>query len=392
MADRRISLDRAGYGLLSRTLAECGRDEATGELRVSGRPGGAFHLRGGLVVAVESPGAPGPEALLLRSGRISGEQWDGLLDEPGAGRWPEAGLIAHGYAGAAQLRVMRMQALQDAVFAVVAGHVEGVRPLTEPSGSGPLAPVAVGESPLRLLQEATRKLTALAALPCPVLPDRERPLPAPGAAPDDPRLPSARRDVLTHANGRRTARDLAFITGRGVYPVTVEIARMLAEGLLRCADPPPTVLPVPVHIPATGALVPLRREEPVRLGELVRIGEPSVPPHPVPQKAQDPQGPQGPQGPQDSPNSRTSQSPQEPTGRPDPVRAPGPPKRAARQGKPDAPPVQSPPPPGQPPRQLPRRRPGASGITESLADAHREASWKGFFRLRHRIWTPDSGT
>ncbi|WP_320778771.1 MarR family transcriptional regulator [Streptomyces sp. CRN 30] len=369
MADRRISLDRAGYGLLSRTLAECGRDAATGELRVCGRPGGTFHLRGGRVVAAESPGAPGPEALLLRSGRISGEQWDGLLREPGAGRWPEAGLIAHGYAGAAQLRVVRMSALQDAVFAIVVGRVEGVRPLTAPSGAGPLAPVAVGETPLRLLQEATRKLTALAALPCPVLPDRERPAPVPGATPDDLRLPPARRELLTHADGRRTARDLAFVAGRGVYPVTVEVARMLAEGLLHCTDIPPTAPPVPVHIPSTGMLLPLRREKPaeppepceppeppkraggpepgeyrVRLGELVRIGE-LLPPEPV---------------------------------------APAPSEPSAHQERPV--------PPERPPRQLPRRLPGASGINETLAATHREASWKGFFRLRHRVRAPDPGT
>ncbi|MFI1730722.1 MarR family transcriptional regulator [Streptomyces acidicola] len=368
MADRRISLDRAGYGLLSRTLAECGRDAATGELRVSGRPGGAFHLRGGLVVAVESPGAPGPEALLLRSGRISGEQWDGLLREPGAGRWPEAGLVAHGYAGAAQLRVVRMMALQDAVFAVVAGRVDGVEPLAEPSGSGsgsgsgpgtgrqdavfavvagrvdgveplaepsgsgsgsgPVAPVVIGESPLRLLQEATRKLTALAALPCPVLPDRERPLPAPGTDADDPRVPPARRELLTHADGRRTARDLAFTTGRGVYPVTVELARMLAEGLPRCEDTTPAVLPFPVRTPPSGALSPVRQDRPAPPEAAVRLDEPV------------------------------------------PAAAPRPPQR---------------------PRRLPRREPGASGITETLA-AKRDASWKGFFRLRHRLWSPDSGT
>jgi hypothetical protein len=334
MADRRISLDRAGYGLLSRTLAECGRDVATGELRVSGKPGGAFHLRGGLVVAVESPGAPGPEALLLRSGRISGEQWDGLLREPGAGRWPEAGLIAHGYAGAAQLRVVRMMALQDAVFAVVAGRVDGVEPLAEPSGSGPVAPVAVGESPLRLLQEATRKLIALAALPCPVLPDRERPLPAPGADADDPRLPPARREILTHADGRHTARDLAFTTGRGVYPVTVELARMLAEGLLRCEDTPPVVLPFPVRTPPTGALSPVRQNAPT---------EPETPPRP------------------EAPHAASTA-----------------PAATVRLDKPS---------------KLPRREPGASGINETLAATKSgAASWKGFFRLRHRIFTPDSGT
>ncbi|MEW2394589.1 MarR family transcriptional regulator [Streptomyces sp. NPDC046862] len=342
MADRRISLDRAGYGLLSRTLAECGRDVATGELRVSGKPGGAFHLRGGLVVAVESPGAPGPEALLLRSGRISGEQWDGLLREPGAGRWPEAGLVAHGYAGAAQLRVVRMMALQDAVFAVVAGRVDGVEPLAEPSGSGPVAPVAVGESPLRLLQEATRKLIALAALPCPVLPDRERPLPAPRADAEDPRLPPARREILAHADGRRTARDLAFTTGRGVYPVTVELARMLAEGLLHCEDTPPTALPFQVRTPLTGALIPVRQNAP----------------------------------------TETETSP-----RPETVTNP---KALTPRDAPTAPPavVQL-----HKPSKLPRREPGASGINETLAATKSgAASWKGFFRLRHRIWTPDSGT
>ncbi|MFJ9583152.1 MarR family transcriptional regulator [Streptomyces acidicola] len=350
MADRRISLDRAGYGLLSRTLAECGRDAATGELRVSGKPGGAFHLRGGLVVAVESPGAPGPEALLLRSGRISGEQWDTLLREPGAGRWPETGLVAHGYAGAAQLRVVRMMALQDAVFAVVAGRVDGVEPLAERSGSGsgPVAPVAIGESPLRLLQEATRKLTALAALPCPVLPDRERPLPAPGTDADDPRVPPARRELLTHADGRRTARDLAFTTGRGLYPVTVELARMLAEGLLRCEDTTPAVLPFPVRTPPSGALSPVRQDRPAPPEAAVRLDEPVPTAEPRPPEPPRPQRPRQPESPESS----------------------RPPHR---------------------PSKLPRREPGASGITETLA-AKRDASWKGFFRLRHRLWSPDSGT
>ncbi|GAA0632488.1 hypothetical protein GCM10009535_05230 [Streptomyces thermocarboxydovorans] len=41
-----------------------------------------------------------------------------LMREPGAGKWPAAGLIAHGYAGAVQLRVVCMMAMQDAVFAI----------------------------------------------------------------------------------------------------------------------------------------------------------------------------------------------------------------------------------------------------------------------------------
>ncbi|MGW0883584.1 MarR family transcriptional regulator [Streptomyces sp. NPDC002671] len=335
MSGSRFALDRAGYGLLSHTLTECARNAVTGALRVSGRPGGSFHLRDGLVVAVESPGAPGPEALLLRSGRVSPEQWDALLREPGAGRWPEAGLVAHGYAGAAQLRVVRLMALQDAVFAVVAGRVEGVELLAE--RTGPPAAVA-GETPLRLLQEARRKLTALAVLPCPVLPERERPVPAPGTAPDDERLPPIRRELLTRVNGRRTARDVAFLTGRGVYTTTVELARMLADGLLTCADATTATLTFPVRTPPTGVLRPVRPRR--AIGQVVRLGEDVRP----------------------AENMR-----------------PG-------EGVPPKPPQ---PPPS--PSELPQREPGASGITESLAGAKREASWKGFFRLRHRIWSPDSG-
>jgi hypothetical protein len=101
---------------------------------VSGSPGGTVHLRGGLVVAVESPGAPGPKALLLRSGRIGGEEWAALVRESGGARRPAAGLVAHGCTGAAQLRVVCTMALKDAAFAVVAGSVDDRErgPATEP--------------------------------------------------------------------------------------------------------------------------------------------------------------------------------------------------------------------------------------------------------------------
>ncbi|MFJ3233566.1 MarR family transcriptional regulator [Streptomyces sp. NPDC086787] len=256
MSEERDSLGRAGYSRLAHALIACGREGFTGELRVPGSPGGAFHLRTGLVVAAESPGAPGPEALLLRSNRIDGEQWAELVRRSGGARWPADGLIAHGYAGAAQLRVVCVMALQDAAFAIVAGRVDGCEPV---HGTEPHAPVTVGEVPGRLLQDANRKLAAVAALAHPVRPDRERPLP--GAPPRHPLTP-LQQELLGHADGRRTTRDLAFRAGRGVYTVTVEVARMLGEGLLVCAGPT-TAAPV-VH---------MRREAPV-----VRHREPPAPP------------------------------------------------------------------------------------------------------------------
>ncbi|MFI6618263.1 MarR family transcriptional regulator [Streptomyces sp. NPDC050528] len=301
MSGIRDSLGRVGHDLLARALADCGREEFTGGLRVSGRPGGTFHLRGGLVVAVESPGAPGPEALLLRSGRIGGEQWADLVRESGGTRWPLDGLVAHGYAGAAQLRIVCVLALHDAAFAVAAGDVDGCELAPD---AQPFAPVSLGEPSARLLQDATRKLAAITALPYPVRPDRERPR-APAHALDEAGLGLLQRELLTHVDGRRTARDLAFRTGRGVYPVTAEVARMLAEGLLECADSP---VPIPVRLPPEAPVV-RRREQPAL-----------------------------------------------------------------------------PPPQFTAPAELPRRRPGASGITETLVPEKSGAGWKGFFRLRNGTW------
>ncbi|MGY1497879.1 MarR family transcriptional regulator [Streptomyces sp. QTS52] len=318
------SLGRIGYDLLLNALAECGREEFTGALRATGSPGGTFHLRRGLVVGAESPGAPGPEALLLRSRRISGEEWAELVREAGGARWPGAELIRHGYAGAAQLRVVCMMALRDAVFAVVAGRVDACE---RDLGAEPLAPVPVGEGPIRLLQDANRKLAALAALPHPVRPNRERPSPNPSSAPvavSEGQLTPVQQELLAQADGRRTARDLAFRTGRGVYTVTVELARMLGAGLLECAE---GAAPLPVvRVPEEG---------------LWKRRPPAPPPPPSPPYV-------------------------------DPAVVTALAAVLAADAQPQA-----------PAPALPRRDPGASGITESLAPEKRGTSWKGFFRMRN---------
>lgn len=291
MAGVRDSLGRAGYDLLSSAVTRYAREKGDGALRVSGTPGGVVHLRGGLVVAVASPGAPGPGTLLTRSGRSG--------------------------AGAAELRVVRMMAMQDAAFAIVAGRVDGWEVLEDPAD--PPDALGVGETPGRLLHQAARKLAALDVLPHPVRPDRERPLPA--VEVDLAQLALLQRELLVHADGRSTARDIAFRTGRAVYPVTVEMARLLGGGYLECVE---TAAP-PVRMPA--------RVPPESLRPRTRpVAEPAAVSTP---------GDAG-----DVPSSASSLSP------PDPA------------------------------PELPRRTPGASGITETLAPQKAVASWKGFFRLR----------
>ncbi|MDQ0907940.1 hypothetical protein QFZ22_003925 [Streptomyces canus] len=234
----------SGHEHLAQALAACGRDGFTGELRITGTPGGIFHLGDGHVVAVKSPGAQGPEAPLLRSGRVSGEQWAELVRESGGSRRPATALIAHGYAGAAQLRVVCAPALHDAAFALAAGRVEDCE---RRATAEPFAQVPRGEPPLRLLQDVIRRLTALAALPHPVHPGRERPV---RAGTDNGSGPLRRE-------------------------LTVEVARMLDEGLLMCTGPstpvvvrslpdgdelrPRTPTPVEQSPSATGTDLPRRK-------------------------------------------------------------------------------------------------------------------------------------
>ncbi|MFE1443353.1 MarR family transcriptional regulator [Streptomyces sp. NPDC058739] len=367
MAGVRDSLGRVGHDLLTQALDSCGTEGFTGELRVAGTPGGTFHLRDGLVVAAESPGAPGPEALLLRTGRVDGEQWAELVREAGGSRWPAAGLVARGCAGAAELRVLCVMALQDAAFAISAGWVDGCE--RAPAAGPPPAAVAGGEPPARLLQEAARKVTALDALPCPVRPDRERPLP--GAVPPGRRLSSLQQELLLHADGRRTTRDLAFRTGRGVYTVTVETARMLGEGFLECADGDSLV---PLRLPAADRPVHHLRPRTAPLPDLNR--DLNTVPIPDVNTAR-------------APHLNTAPTPLPPlTPLPlaIPLQAPPPPAAedtAVRHPPPPPPRPSAPPEPAA--VSLPRRTPGASGITEALTPQQNGASWKGFLRL----WTAD---
>ncbi|MFD1660968.1 MarR family transcriptional regulator [Streptomyces caeni] len=283
------SPERDGYDLLSRAVTRYAHEKGDGGLRVSGRPGGVVHIRDGLVVAVASPGAPGPGTLLLRSGRSG--------------------------AGAAALRVVRVMAMQDAVFAIIAGQVDGCEAIEDPAE--PPDALAVGEMPTRLLHQAARRLAALDVLPHPLRPDRERPLPA--VEVDLARFGAVQREVMLHADGRRTARDIAFSTGRAVYTVTVEMARLLGAGYLECVASAAPAVRIRGHVPAEGL-------------------RPRTPPRAEPRAEQ--------QG----------------------AAAPGP-ERAA-----------SPPPP--PESVLPRRTPGASGIAETPATEGSGPRRKGFFRLR----------
>lgn len=181
------------FDLLVGALTERDATNATSTLRVLGNPGGRIHLRNGGVVCVESAGSPGPDALLLRTGRISN-------------------------IGETELHVIAMSTPID---------------------------------PIRLLQETSRRISSLLALKHPLRPHRDRVAPSRGAHLRE--LGPVRGEILAHATGRRTTRDIAFATGRSVYPVTIESCRMVADGLMTVV-PGTTVVAAPPA--ARGATAP----------------------------------------------------------------------------------------------------------------------------------------
>jgi hypothetical protein len=110
--------------LLAEHLAGCALHRATGVLRVTGEPGGAVHLTDGQVTAISTPGAPDPEVILLRSGRIGETGWSQVFASAAAhGRMPDE-LVKRGLIGAGELESLLRMALADAMFALAAGHVE----------------------------------------------------------------------------------------------------------------------------------------------------------------------------------------------------------------------------------------------------------------------------
>ncbi len=203
---------------------------ATGTFHICGNPGGEIHFRDGGVICVESCGSPGPDALLSRKGRISESEWTGALTTG-----------TRGGIGETELHVVAMMATHDAAFTIAAGDVDdcAFTPRTPDVPAATSAPI----DPVHLLRETSRRISALLALEHPLRPHHDRLAPVPGAHLRV--LGPMRKEILANATGRRTTRDIAFASGRGVYPVTVEACRMVADGLMTVVPGATVDVPLP---------------------------------------------------------------------------------------------------------------------------------------------------
>jgi len=207
----------------------CAAAGMSGVLRVTGEPGGAIHLADGLVTAIETPGAPSPEVLLLRSHRVSESGWDAAFAAAAAsGGRMSAELTRREMVGSGELEGLLRTALADAMFVLASGTVEEYR--AEPGPADCVLPLEPGTEPDGLLAEAVRRLAVLALMPA--RHDRDRIVAAAGAVRPGDRLGDGQDEILALADGRRTPRDLAFALGRGVYATMLQLTRMHQVGLL----------------------------------------------------------------------------------------------------------------------------------------------------------------
>jgi len=207
-------------------------EEFSGTVRVTGTPGGTIHLRAGLVGAMETPGAPTATSALLTSGRIGDEAW---LAACAAQRDPDLlgeRLVADGLVGAAELEVICTAAVFDAAFAMSLG-APGSWELSAPE---PTLGIRPGVEPRQLTDETTRRIALLGRVWGPPG-ELARARPTPGTGVVEGPLSGRHEDVLNQVNGRRTARDIAFALGRGLYAVMLDLIRMETLGLLRWGTP-----------------------------------------------------------------------------------------------------------------------------------------------------------
>ncbi|MFJ8474540.1 hypothetical protein [Kitasatospora sp. NPDC094011] len=194
-------------------------------------PLGSLHLVDGQVAAAESPRAPGLADLLTGCGRITRAGWAELLHDHGPrGRVGEV-LVERQLLSRGELELGHLGTLFDAAYFVLADRAGGTWRF-EPEARHWLGTVALVD-PVRLGREVERRHQLL---------DRIWPWPQLDTAPVRPversRCPAhrppgrRRRELLDHADGRRTPADLARLLGRSGFGVTADVRRLAAAGLL----------------------------------------------------------------------------------------------------------------------------------------------------------------
>jgi hypothetical protein len=261
----------SAHDSLSEALTECAAAGLHGMLEVTGQPGGMIHLAGGAVTAIQTPGSPSAEVILLRSGLVTEAGWDDAFTAAaGAGVWIGSELVARDVVGAGELEALLRTSIADAMFVLASGQIEKCQVV--PGVLDHVLPLVPGAEVGFLLAETSRRILLLASMHGLPAPSRERVAVVPGAFRPGTVLGHGQDEIVALADGRRTTRDIAFALGRGVYATTLRMAQLRDGGVL-AAIPDRVIHPVST---APGRPASGNPELPAGLPQRVK-GSPTLP-------------------------------------------------------------------------------------------------------------------
>ncbi|MFF1872287.1 hypothetical protein [Kitasatospora herbaricolor] len=237
------------------TVERLAESRATGALHGEA---GTVHLSDGWVVHVESDRTPGLAGLLTASGRVPAEVWQETVRTSGPDCRVGRALLEQGRLTRGELEICHLGALYDAAFFVLCAR--STMTWFEPGARHWLGPVR-RVSARTLRRESVRRRDVLERIwPWPQL-DSSPVVPVPAGHRGSGRhtrvpAPNRRqRELLAHADGRRTPGDLARLLGRSAFSTTVDVRRLAAAGLVATpfgAAPAPGLVASLVTAPGAG--------------------------------------------------------------------------------------------------------------------------------------------
>jgi hypothetical protein len=293
---------------LALALDELAAARATGAVHVDGPDGGSVYLVEGEVYYVHAGSTPGVDCLLQASGTVPSTVFQtAWAAGAAAGRVGEV-LVGSGALSRGEAELCTAAAITDGAFVLLT------------AGRGP-ARFAPGE---RHWWGELRRI-GVAALDAQVGKRRRLLERTPPTDVDDQPVLAARRlgrhhvvltdlqwELVVHADGRRTPRELARLLGRSSFSAVLETRRLVSAGLMRVApkapvDPPPPAVsgsPLPRRaarraaaepVPATAEPEPSGRTEPAPRPEAQSAPRPEAQsaPRPEAQSAPRPEGQSG---------------------------------------------------------------------------------------------------